>query len=875
MGKRKQKTRWSSVEGIAWSTEDKQENPGEAGVNAKPTRNWVSSVAPRFERKAAAEAEQRQVYYEGEICEAEELPNGFTKIRSKNLDVLFKRDYYEQRLVVQQQISEELNKLQECDYGEDYCTIEDTPTSSEETKTSEEPKEPKMESDNTNKSRPSSFDQMDPNEVPEFKPLDSAVDPTSADLPSGQTSPIYVNHLPQEYDAPMRPNLYLYSPANNTLIPCEEIIIPNPVMSADGPIHPGPTNIYLAYPVQGPAGRGYITQPFNSPCYSAPFSPGTSYEGSSCFASTPQTPNTGHESDTSPLAATPPPPLSYNPTTWTEAMHYSQPQYYDAQPHENMQEKILKLNIPKPGVKSAKEEEESTRAPVNYIPGLAMDSMQNAGKKKRKKKAKAGNKEEKCEVEKIENESCDFELLDEIKTVANETMEMIQQDDIANIKASMKEIQLTDDLANSLINPPTDSESLDNIEMENSLQETIPNLEVVEKNEGTCEIDIKPCSVDENLIEDREVSLIMRNKEANTEQVTVEVNESVMKENSPEIKPALKKSESYVNVVRKTDASKTQTDNTVTRNNNEKSQNQEGVPKVAPKNVKNKNSKKNKKSESISIPQVSSVPEVEVKQSYSSIIKTNLSNEPVKTKKVESKKVTAPAPQAVSSQQPENPIKETKNNRVEDEEKWENIPENISKPETWENTSKKRKSKKKNARFAENVEIVKPQSAADIDTSIKAVPETKETTPSIEESEQEKEKENVTQDQEEKKARRKKKKADSTEMEDGNKVRRIIICDEQISLEHMRPTRGADMIVPSSLMEAVKDSLMVSQLGLGMARGCMDYGRLYQGKYVPPERTDGMKESGEIEGEEGEEEENIEQKIEDLETSRTGDIDLD
>ena len=209
------------------------------------------------------------------------------------MDVLFKRDYYEQRLAVQQQISEELNKLQECDYGEDYCTIEDSPTSSEETKTSEEPTEPKMESDNANKSRPSSFDQMDPNEVPEFKPLDSAVDPTSADLPSGQTSPIYVNHLPQEYDAPMRPNLYLYSPANNTLIPCEEIIIPNPVMSADGPIHPGPTNIYLAYPVQGPAGRGYITQPFNSPCYSAPFSPGTSYEGSSCFASTPQTPNTG------------------------------------------------------------------------------------------------------------------------------------------------------------------------------------------------------------------------------------------------------------------------------------------------------------------------------------------------------------------------------------------------------------------------------------------------------------------------------------------------------------------------------------------------------------------------------------------------------
>jgi hypothetical protein len=37
------------------------------------------SSIPRFERKAAAE--QKHIYYEGEYCEAEELPNGFTKIR--------------------------------------------------------------------------------------------------------------------------------------------------------------------------------------------------------------------------------------------------------------------------------------------------------------------------------------------------------------------------------------------------------------------------------------------------------------------------------------------------------------------------------------------------------------------------------------------------------------------------------------------------------------------------------------------------------------------------------------------------------------------------------------------------------------------------
>ena len=37
----------------------------------------------RFERKAAAE--QKHIYYEGEYCEAEELPNGFTKIRKEPL----------------------------------------------------------------------------------------------------------------------------------------------------------------------------------------------------------------------------------------------------------------------------------------------------------------------------------------------------------------------------------------------------------------------------------------------------------------------------------------------------------------------------------------------------------------------------------------------------------------------------------------------------------------------------------------------------------------------------------------------------------------------------------------------------------------------
>ena len=60
------------------------------GTRRSSVQGWTSSLAPRFERKAAAEAEQKHIYYEGEICEAEDLPNGFTKIRSVNLVKLAK-----------------------------------------------------------------------------------------------------------------------------------------------------------------------------------------------------------------------------------------------------------------------------------------------------------------------------------------------------------------------------------------------------------------------------------------------------------------------------------------------------------------------------------------------------------------------------------------------------------------------------------------------------------------------------------------------------------------------------------------------------------------------------------------------------------------
>ena len=133
-----------------------------------------------------------------------------------------------------------------------------------------------------------SFDKIDPSQIPEFKPTNKTVHD------SDPSSPIYINHIPHDltqYAPPPHPHLYLYSPSDNSLIPCEEIIIPNHGMS---PEYSGTTNIYLAYPVQSPEGRGYITHPFTPPSsYMSQDSPGYQYEGTNSYSSTPHTHHSG------------------------------------------------------------------------------------------------------------------------------------------------------------------------------------------------------------------------------------------------------------------------------------------------------------------------------------------------------------------------------------------------------------------------------------------------------------------------------------------------------------------------------------------------------------------------------------------------------
>ena len=195
-------------------------------------------------------------------------------LRSKNLDILFKREYYEQRIATQKQLSEELSRT-----AGNNKNMDKEPTPGATTIPAYNDNENVSEKDimvtSHTESDSATLDKIDPDEIREFKPMNHGLETPLPEIESGQTSPFHLgtgygngSSVSSSGYPPADPelagseaagymasggraaNLYLYSPSNNTLIPCEEIIIPNPVMSPEGPVYSGPTNIYLAYPVQ-------------------------------------------------------------------------------------------------------------------------------------------------------------------------------------------------------------------------------------------------------------------------------------------------------------------------------------------------------------------------------------------------------------------------------------------------------------------------------------------------------------------------------------------------------------------------------------------------------------------------------------------------
>ena len=303
-----------------------------------PRRPYWSNapIPPRFERN------NKQYPVDPEVdssCETEELPNGFTKIRSKNLDVLFRKDYYAQRTlstatsssavsseqgeppeedpaageqcsvnggtgepVVPEEEEEEVDGDEDVPdvgvHAEDENGDLEPPASSTPQEASETPI---IQGDSDKKATTiikSSKSVINTNATPFYPASYVPIPPTAA----AQMPPVSTYGMPGPVSpgggVASRPNLFLYSPSSNTMIPCEEIIIPNAVVPGQD-VYQGPSNIYLAFPMENgtPGAPPGGSTPAGTTPPPAPQQPSTSV--TSCGSSTNSTPPQAQSPQTS------------------------------------------------------------------------------------------------------------------------------------------------------------------------------------------------------------------------------------------------------------------------------------------------------------------------------------------------------------------------------------------------------------------------------------------------------------------------------------------------------------------------------------------------------------------------------------------------
>ena len=306
-----------------------------------PRRPYWSNapVPPRFERN-------NKHYPDPEIdssCETEELPNGFTKIRSKNLDVLFRKDYYAQRTLSaattsSSAVSSEQGEPPEEDPTAEQCSVTEQPVVPEEEEEDDEAVavgdvndhvdadegvhaenvqgevEPptSQEADLTSKSAASTLDGKEASVIEDSG--NKTTVPKSKSVINTNATPFYpASYVPIPPPMPpstygmspvspgggvSRPNLFLYSPSSNTMIPCEEIIIPNAVVPGQD-VYQGPSNIYLAFPMENGTG-GHGTGPGSTTAGTTPPpAPQPSTSVTSCGSSTNSTPPQAQSPQTS------------------------------------------------------------------------------------------------------------------------------------------------------------------------------------------------------------------------------------------------------------------------------------------------------------------------------------------------------------------------------------------------------------------------------------------------------------------------------------------------------------------------------------------------------------------------------------------------
>merc|ERR1712198_774256 len=675
-----------------------------------------------------------------------------------------------------------------------------------------------------------------------------------------------------------RPNLYLYSPSNNTLIPCEEIIIPNPVVSTEtGETagYTGPTNIYLAYPVQGPDGRSYITQPFPIvdssyiPSQGYPgYSHSVSYDGSSFYSSTPHTPNSGEDSGSTTQPTSPPPLVNYHPNNWfkqdslQEIGEYRQQSFPDkvsdimsSTDAEAITEKVINLSdnssrlIPNANGSDSRTEavsppaSVSTPAPttVTYIPGLPQEQLVSKTQKKRKKKSKA--KIEKCNSD---DSSIIFEFDADLESCNKEINNEIQESELL-YSEQVYEIQLTDDLADSLVNPPTDHSKPSEENNCSEVKEDLPSI----KNEIKNEIELP----------DQIIKAVTNEEELKDTKTDFAKKEEEIKESSAFIPGKNEK-----------------------KSKNKKSKNLKLVlknPTPAPSPSHENQVEKTQTTES------------EEKKSWSSVIKSSLETtekpekDIIKPEPTVSKKKQQAEKKTVSVKEKREKDTSDKIVSVDSSDGWEAIPANVTQQEeTWEKTLKKgkkrnkaeetKKRKEKDTNVSELTESLNHVSIVEeVSTVTKAVERPVEKTfeQSVEQPVDDADSnlieengatkfEDADGENERRRFKKKKKKQETAEIEEINS-HRVLISDDQLQLQYAREMRaaGSREILNPSMLEKVSmtwlssltgmsslsgmasvagccDIVYVSELGSGINRGAMNFGRLYQGKYVPPDRID-------------------------------------
>jgi len=980
MGKKKTKVQWSSVDGLHWKYSEQKSLPVDVSGNLEDSevvtrRNLMqdtygnrkstqltpgnrkpmqgtagnSQLGPRFERKAVTKHEH--FFYDGEDCESEELPDGFTKIRSKNLDILFKNDYYEQRVANTMASSIEFPKLSARNPTEPHLETlkKDQHSEPDISETIEENMESILKTEDTIKPSGWSFDQIDPNTIPEFKPMDPALQ-----TPQGHTSPVYGSSTPcqespcscdQTYPAPLRPNLYLYSPSSNTLIPCEEIILPSPVMSPEGPVYSGPTNIYLAYPVQGPEGKGYITQPFNpssSLGVSSNYSSSMSYDGSNYY---PSTPNIGQDSCSSPEPSSPPVFDNYHPTNWINQQQETlttslednfsiETSTLHGQKYAGHQPAEIAKDIPRTRETASsdfKTENTLSSSPRTYIPGLPPANLASAPrkyKKRNKKKTKAMTSMEYPIAASSESDTQpsveDTDKCNNSESNESKLSEPKLEDFCPEINTTeIKEIFLTDDLAEHLVNPPTETDDVQVRDIENTSklstksdvsEAKIPTINPMSK--------IMPKNIEQEYHERQNelLDVVIVNEDVNNDITEIEgnsckinnvkvedVSKTAKQNSSPENNEVSLESENHkeLKMVEKVDIDVVPSD-------------LENIPnlKSSLTKIKSKKSKRTKnvtvslksgieaEAETNNITLSSNLSAIDVNKSYSAVIKSNLDKRMENKDNLHIQNKVEAVPEIISKSLPiKSQCKEPKAEVKEKLENWNNTLIHDSNTHNWKKTSGKRKQKKMNKHYDESLllseipdlETINPhkikEKTARVDEESEIVPVSDKNTenpeniedkvkqknkkgklerhasfeemPNLEVVDNIQKKATVTNDdeiksviedddtieqdqkQERKKLRRKKKKYGSEEKEDSNASHKVVICDAEIDIGFMKPLERISGFISSSVLDKFQlagggDSLVMTELGSGISRGCMDLGRLYQGKYVPPDRSDGL-----------------------------------